>query len=321
MIMKNVLQEIKKHVKHGKYVLAVSGGRDSIALANACVELKSSDSGYEFLVVHVEHGLRDEESYRDAKFVEKFCSNRKLPFQVKHVNVLERVKKYGESIEEAARKLRYDILFAVANEYGANRVITAHHANDQAETVLLRLIRGAGSKGLGAMHIDNGSVLRPLLGCTREEIECYCKDNNLQWVDDSSNENVEFSRNFLRKEVFPLLKKLNSHVVNVLCQAAGHLQEDEDCLTGLANEYFDKMVKGNDLSVMEWEKIPLAIRKRVLRQWLLQFDCELSAVHIDAVDKMVLTGTSQKELALPGLTIRYAYHKLYVEKNKQHIRS
>lgn len=318
--MKNVFQEIKKYIIPGRYVLAVSGGIDSIALAHACANLQKKNSEYKFYVVHIEHGLREKESQRDADFVKQFCNEYNLQCKIEHVNVFERVKCLGESVEDAARKLRYGVLFKAMQDFVAMRVLTAHHANDQAETLILRLVRGAGTKGLGAIHRDNGKILRPLLDCTRNDIDKYSKENNLQWVEDSSNNNIYFSRNYIRKEVLPLLQKLNPNIVETLNCTAKRLQEDEMFLKAVADKVALDRIKDKFLLTNDWQKLQPSVRKKIICKWLMQFGCQYDAVHIEMIDKIILRGVSNKKLALPGVTIKYKYHKLFIEQKVCHFR-
>lgn len=318
--MRNFLGEFRKYIAPGRYLLAVSGGADSIALTDLAVRVMQENFKYEFLVAHVEHGLRGGESVRDAQFVENFCRSRGLQFFLEHVDVPVRAQMLGQSIEQAARDLRYQVLFQTAQKAGAKRIITAHHANDQAETVLLRLVRGAGLRGLGAMHRDNGMILRPLLGCTHDELTGYCRSRGLQWVEDSSNEDLEYTRNFVRRQVMPLLERINPSCVITLCQTAMLLQEDEQTLSDLAKESVTKRVRGMEMNTANWSLLAPGVRKRVIRSWLYQIGCEPTAIHTEAVDRLIITGTSQKMLALPGLTVKYAYHKVYAERTVEHKR-
>jgi len=318
--MKKLIEEIRKYVVPGKYVIAFSGGSDSVALTFGCAQLQKSDDSYAFMAGHIEHGLRGEEAERDAEFAQTFCQQIGMDCKVVHVDVPSRIKLTGESIEDAARTLRYRALMNMSTSFCAKRILTAHHANDQAETILFRLVRGAGMRGLGAMHQDNGFVLRPLLGFTKIELEEICKRENLLWVEDSSNNDVEYSRNYIRKEVFPLLEKLNPNIVGNMCQCAKILQEDEDALSAWADKFAKKWIQGNELQTADWHLMPLAVRKRIIRSWLYRLGCEPSMTHTEAVDKLILTGTSNKELALPGLTVRYAYHKVHGERIVKHIR-
>ena len=248
------------------------------------------------------------------------------PLQVFTYDCNKIAEDFNITSEEAGRKVRYEAYDHVANilsqKYPKEKVkiATAHNANDQAETVLLRLVRGSGGKGLGAMHQDTGKILRPLLDCSREEIENYCQERKLQWVNDSTNDDIEFSRNFVRKKIFPCLEKLNPNFVGVICQTAKHLQNDEKILDNMSENILINLLEIDKLKTKNWQNLFPAIRTRILQKWLIKFGCMVNATHIEALDKLILNGTSKKELALPGLTIKYAYHKLYVEKNKKHIR-
>ena len=318
--MRNFLGEFRKYIAPGRYLLAVSGGVDSIALADIAGQVMQENPKYEFVVAHVEHGIRGEESLRDARFVEEFCRQRRLQFCLEHVDVPARAQMLGQSIEQAARDLRYQVLFRLAQKVMAKRIITAHHANDQAETMLLRLVRGSGLRGLGAMHRDNGMVVRPLLSCTHEELVNYCRSRDLKWVDDSSNDDIEYTRNFIRRQLVPLLERINPSCVTILCQTAMLLQEDEQILSDLAKESALKRIRGTEMNTANWSLLAPAVRKRIIRSWLYQLGCEPTAVHTEAVDRLIITGTSQKSLALPGVTVKYAYHKVYAEQDVQHAR-
>lgn len=291
-----------------------------MALAVACLKLSMENPAYAFVAVHVNHGLRGAESDGDQAFVEAFCSACHLQCVVKKVDVATKVKVTGQSVEEAARELRYRALTEAAMQNMARKILTAHHANDQAETVLMRLIRGSGMKGLGAMRRDNGFVLRPLLDFTKAELEEYCRNNGVNWVEDSSNQDLDYSRNYLRQRLMPLLEKLNPHMVYQLCKLAESAQEDEEVLQELAEQLAKERFCGDQLNVQDWHMLPAAVCKRVIRKWLMQFGMEPNWAHTNAVHNLILTGTSNKEVALPGVTVKYAYHMIYALLNKQHIR-
>lgn len=140
------------------YVAAVSGGPDSLALAEGLYR-----AGFHFHVCHVEHGIRGRASLEDARFVETYCRERDIPFRCVHVQALEKARAEGLSPEDAARRLRYDALRRYARETGADYILTAHQKDDQAETFLLRLLRGAGTLGLAGMRFRRDGILRPLL--------------------------------------------------------------------------------------------------------------------------------------------------------------
>lgn len=318
--MDRLVSALQECLSPDRYVLAFSGGADSVALTLAALELHKLNSSYDFVAVHVEHGLRGEESLRDMEFVETFCKDHDLSCVVKRVDVPARVQLTGDSVEKAARDLRYRALLNVTVHYAAKKIVTAHHANDQAETILLHLVRGSGLRGLGGMHKESSLVVRPFLGFAKQELVEYCRAHGATWVEDSSNSDTEFSRNYLRSEVVPLLEKLNPALVQNLCQTALSLQEDEELLEDFAENVLKKRVEGDVLRTDDWSKLPLAVRKRVIKLWLQKYYAEPNWTHISNVDKLIINGTSNKELALPGITVVYAYRKLFVVRSAQHVR-
>lgn len=311
---------LKECLHPGKYVVAFSGGSDSVALVSAAVELHKLNASYDFVAVHVEHGLRGDEGLRDMEFAQSFCHARGLTCHVKRVDVPARVRLTGDSVEQAARDLRYRALLDVAIREGAKKIITAHHANDQAETLLLHLVRGSGLKGLGGMQRETPLVLRPFLGFSKQELMEYCRSKGAVWVEDGSNNDIEYSRNYVRQEVMPLLLKLNPMVVQNLCQTAKTLQEDEAVLNEVAEKVLQQRAAGDELATEDWAVMPAAVRKRVIKLWLMKYRVEPSWTHISNLDRLITNGTSNKELALPGVTVKYAYRKIIVSRNVQHIR-
>ncbi len=172
------------------------------------------------VVVHVNHHLRGRASLRDERFVRAFCRQRGLPVVVLKAPVLK-----SGNIQTGARRLRYAALTAVAQHVGAPVVLTAHHANDQAETVILHLMRGSGPIALSGIPEQRAlakgvSLLRPMLGMTRPQIDRYIHDARLRFVTDCSNRSLRYTRNWIRKKVIPLLETQNPRVVEALCIVA-----------------------------------------------------------------------------------------------------
>ena len=185
-------------------VLAVSGGVDSMVLLHSLHSL-SPEIGISIHVAHLDHGIR-ENSRRDAEFVKKVCEDMGVPFTIERIEVR---KERGESLEEAARRVRYSFLERVRKETKADLIATAHHKDDLAETVLYRIVRGTGIRGLVGMRPKDGHLIRPLLIFTREEIEEYARKNGIDFVTDETNFDRRYARNFIRHEVIPILKELN----------------------------------------------------------------------------------------------------------------
>ena len=220
-VVKKVYNALKQYIPQGgSLLLAVSGGADSMALADGVVQLV--EEGYcKASVLHVEHGLRGEEALADAELVRKFCEAKGLAFTCVHVDVNAYAESNKLSTEEAARKLRYAALEEKARELEADFILTAHHSDDQAETVLLKLLRGSGTEGLSGMQVRSGKILRPLLHLTREHLENYCALQNINYCYDSSNDDLHYTRNKIRRELLPYLEKnFNPAIKKAVVQSA-----------------------------------------------------------------------------------------------------
>ena len=205
---KKILETIRKEglIKEGDSVVAgFSGGADSLCLLLVLWELKPLLK-CSIKAVHVNHCLRGTEALRDQEFCRAVCEERGIPFEAVSVDVNGLVEKEGLSVEEAARKLRYEALSAKAGE---GLIAAAHHADDQAETILLNMVRGTGLKGLKGMSYKRDNIIRPLLSARREEIEAYLKEKGLSWMTDSTNLSEDYSRNKMRLTVLPCLKEIN----------------------------------------------------------------------------------------------------------------
>ena len=320
-VVKKVYNALKEYIPQGgSLLLAVSGGADSMALADGVLQL--INEGYcSAHVLHVEHGLRGEEALADAELVRRFCEEKGLAFTCVHVDVNAYAQGNKLSTEEAARKLRYSALEEKAQELNADFILTAHHSDDQAETVLLKLLRGAGTEGLSGMQVRSGKILRPLLHLTREHLENYCALQNINYCYDSSNDDLHYTRNKIRRELLPYLEKnFNPAIKKAVVQSAGILQEDDACLNQMAQGKFQSLAKCTDegvvLNVRKWQEVPAALRKRILRQaYFLAGGKELGYRHTDALDVLCLRKTSGKYLQLPqkmqafyhrgSLTIKY----------------
>lgn len=313
-------QELKQHLQQGSgYVLAVSGGADSLALAHVAAGMKDL---YSFTVCHVEHGIRGQEALADAALVQDFCQSVQLPFFCCHVDVPHEAQKCGMSLEEAARKLRYAALNNLMEQLQAKAILTAHHRDDQAETVLLKLLRGAGLEGLGAMQLEHDKIIRPWLGVSRAELEEYCHMNNLVYCCDSTNNDARYTRNRVRLELLPYLKRaFNPNIVESLARTANLLQEDADCLEHLTEQYYQEAVvsRSHDRIIIRAEvllKLPAALRKRILRRAFFALGGkELSYERTEALELLCLRGTGGKLLQLPqGRTAFYKKKMLVLSK-------
>lgn len=289
----------------GRHVLAVSGGADSLALADAAAELMQQGR-CSLLVCHVEHGIRGQESLDDAALTENFCRARKLPFVCVRADVPQAAAAEGLSLEDAARKLRYKALYETASGFGADYVVTAHHRDDQAETVLLKLLRGAGPDGLSAMRTREGRLLRPLLGFTRGELEEYCRLRGIEFCLDSTNDDLSYTRNRIRRLLLPFLEKnFNPSVRETLVRTAALLRRDSDCLEQLAEEEYrgcaQAIPEGLAFEAGRLRRLPAALRTRIIRKAYFSLGGqELSHERTEAVEDMLIRGSGNKTVQLPG---------------------
>ncbi|HEY4379632.1 MAG TPA: tRNA lysidine(34) synthetase TilS [Acidobacteriaceae bacterium] len=222
---------------------AVSGGSDSVALLlllHAANGLPRNSLGVGLSAVHVHHGLRGEEADGDLAFVQELCLRLEIPLHVHHASVRERVARsrdagQPETIEEAARALRYEVFGGLIAEGHADSVLTAHTLDDQAETVLMKLLRGAWTEGLSGIHpvVETGTaarpgkILRPLLGVRRSELEDHLRRNGQAWRTDSSNVDEAFTRNRIRHSVLPVLREVNPALDQALANLAELAREEE----------------------------------------------------------------------------------------------
>lgn len=311
-----------------KVVVATSGGADSMALLVLLkgLAIEKSKLNLEILAVHVQHHIRGQEAENDALFVEEFCKKQEIPFYRVDVEAVSLAKKEKLSLEDAARRLRYKALEEVRIETGASCIVTAHHRDDQAETVLLNLLRGASAKGLRGMQIKNGFVLRPILFMSRSEIEELCEKEKINYCFDSTNNDITYKRNKVRKILLPLLEEFNPQIKKSLAQTAQLLSEDEACLTNLAECFVKRNFEGNSgesiLELKEFYSLDKAIASRVVKIVLYKNKIKsmLTKKHIDAVLKLIKTRETGKNLNLPSLNLSYAYDKLYIVSNKARIK-
>jgi tRNA(Ile)-lysidine synthase len=265
--------------------VAFSGGLDSCVLLHALCALRKELS-WRFGAVHVDHGLQPA-SAGWARHAEKFCEDLNVPCVVERIDITDtEIREQG--LEAAARQVRYACL---ARHVGAGEVLlTAHHVDDQAETVLLQLLRGSGTHGLAAMPeiapFSSGRLARPLLGYTRAQLVDYAEREKLQWVDDPSNRDPRFSRNYLRHQVFPLLDARWPGAARQIARAAALSAEAAGLLDAVAEADWQACRAGNPsaLSVTALRQLPLPRQRNLVRYWLRRQGFQApSALHLDHI--------------------------------------
>ncbi|MFR2301415.1 MAG: tRNA lysidine(34) synthetase TilS, partial [Clostridium paraputrificum] len=315
-ILENELLQEKE-----KVVVGVSGGPDSICLLEVLYRLKSQLE-IELVVAHINHMLRGEEANEDEKYVNNFCMERGIEVYSKRININEFAKEQRMSTETAGREARYEFFREVMKKTNSNKIATAHNANDQVETIFMRIMRGTGLEGLTGIPVKRDSIyIRPILFLQREEIEWYCEKNNLNPRIDKSNMERDYSRNKIRLDIIPYMKEnFNSDVVKVINRMADTLKEDNELIESVIDEFFFKYCKVEKNYIIIRSDIvdcKSVIINRVIRRAtsiISGSGYNIEAKHIVGVKKLLQLGTN-KRVDLPnGLYAENVYGDIYIRK-------
>ena len=267
-----------------KVIIAVSGGPDSMSILNYLYENKE-DYKIEIIVCHVNHGIR-ENANLDEEYVKKYCEDRNIMLFIKHEDVVSLAKKSKRGLEETGRIVRYNFFEEIANSEKANKIIVAHNKNDNAETIIMNAIRGSGLSGLKGIEEKRGKYIRPLINCSREEIEEYCREEKLNPRHDESNDDNTYTRNKIRNIVIPYIKdEFNPNIVDTLKRLSDIIKEDEEYLEQKTEESFER------LASREGEKISFVVRDfnnedRVIQKRLIQKAIKEVAGSLNEIDKI-----------------------------------
>lgn len=287
-------------------VAACSGGADSMALVQWLLELRDRWS-LRLCVAHFEHGIRGEASVEDAEFVRCWCADRGIAFRMAAASVPREAKRWGISLETAAREMRYGFLEGLRRELGYDVIATAHHGDDQAETVLMRILRGSGVDGLAAMSPRSGNLIRPFLSVGKQELEGFCRVRGVAFCHDGTNDLPECSRNRLRLELLPYLEKeYNPKLSEALCRLARLAGEQREYMEEQASRIFPEAVRerdGLELSQGFLCRQPMALQRVLLRMFLRKRGVESRGwgfEHFDGLRDLVEHGTTGNRRELPG---------------------
>ncbi|MGI5849408.1 MAG: tRNA lysidine(34) synthetase TilS [Christensenellales bacterium] len=304
---------IKKADKVGA---AVSGGGDSMALLHCLCNLRQ-EMNIIIIVYHMEHGIRGESSAQDMAFVIKECEKRNVPCVVERADIPALAAKEGISIEAAARMARYQFL----DSQDADYIATAHHMDDMAETVVMNLTRGSGLAGLCGIPEARGRYIRPLLDFSKQEIEEYLRQHNITYVQDETNDDISYTRNFIRKEILPRMKEINGSASANIARTAKLLAEDEEALMDIAQKAncIDLALDGAYIDLKKLSEQKTAIKKRIIRLAISQkFGLtDIENVHVQSVMELAQKAKTAKRVDLgDGVYAAVVYDKLMIGKNK-----
>lgn len=330
MLEKTVLETIKKYNlinENDKIVIGVSGGPDSISLLTVLNKLKDK-LNFKIYVAHINHSIRVEAD-EETEYVKNFCKNLNIECYVKKVDVIaeSNIRKVGT--EEAGRKVRYDFFDEVAKKVGANKIATAHNSNDNAETVLMNIMRGTGTSGLkGIEPIRDGKFIRPLIECERKDIEKYCEENKLNpRIDKSNFENV-YTRNKIRNILIPEIKEMfNSNIIDALNKLSVVARNENDFIQKYAEKTMEeeliisKDMENNKLilDLKKFNKLDDVIKNRIVLlgiKNILGGTQGIEKIHVDDVVKLCQNNIGNKFLT-PNKNIKISVgkNKIVFEKN------
>ena len=310
-------------------VLAVSGGADSVCMTHLFNSLKKEMSLH-LHMAHFDHNLRGDESRRDAMFSRNLAESMHIPFTLGTGNVMELAESRGLSVQEAARVLRYNFLEKVRKDTGSDFIATAHNADDQAEEVLLRLIRGTSLRGLcGVPWKRDATVIRPMLGVYGDDIRGFLKDSGIDYVEDSSNSSRKYLRNRVRLDLIPFIREnFNPAITEALNRTASLLSDDMDFIEAEASEAFEQCLEpdsagASKITALNIERLVLfhpAIRRRIYRlaiERVQGLDGNLTSAHLFAIDRLILAELPSGDISLPGMMhARRSYNLLQIIKDE-----
>jgi tRNA(Ile)-lysidine synthase len=307
-------RKLKLPTSKANIVIAVSGGADSTALLLAIQELNNAGKlAISPIVAHLDHGLR-EASKKDARWVSQLAKSLNVKVVIGRAKVGEQAEDNSDNLEQAAREARYDFLERTAKRYKSEFVLTGHTMDDQAETVLLRLMRGSSGLGLSGMQsrrsISKDSqvqLVRPILWARRNQTEDYCHQSKIEFLHDEMNHDERFARVKVRNHLLPLMQSFNNRIVEAISRTATLLTEDVAILTDNADALLeaaqDSETEPGSLNVEVLARAPSALRRRALQHWISRRrgnSRRIEMVHLTAVERLLEGEKGGKVIELPN---------------------
>lgn len=326
MLEERVIKNVYKHKlikKDDNIILGLSGGPDSMVLLHILLYVRERIS-FNLVVAHINHGVRGEEALKDEKFTEKVAKELGLDFFSTKADMIGLAKEKNISEEEAGREIRYGFFRKLIKELGHGKIAVAHNRNDQAETLLMRIMRGTGIDGLSGMSFKSDDIIRPILDINRWEIEKYVEDNSIETVVDKTNLETIYSRNKVRLELIPYIKEnFNPNIIDTLFRLSENAKLDSSFLEEWSGKVYKSISKEKSASVvmksdlfMEEDK---AVKNRIIRKAIYNLIHTLQGieeVHISSVVDLFNKGETGKRIDLPhNLLAKVSYNNLIIEKD------
>jgi len=319
-----VLSTIKSHglIEDGDgIVIGVSGGPDSVCLLHVLF-LLSQQFNLKLYAAHINHMLRGKESDEDENYVRELCLKFGIPLFVERFDVARISKDKGVSTEEAGREIRYNFFYTVASKVGASKIAVAHNKNDQAETILMNIMRGSGLDGLKGIEYKRDMIIRPLLDIERKDIESYCREHQLNPRIDSTNLEGVYTRNKVRLDLIPHIDRLfKINITDSLCKMSNLIKDDLDFLADAASKSYEQCLERATkeeiiLNLEMLKRYHPAMQKRVARQAIKSLRGDLKSIgsiHIYDIVNLIREGKTGSEIHLPnGIKADISYGSLRV---------
>jgi len=307
-LLKKAKRIIKKHsmlAEKERVLIGLSGGPDSVCLLHVLHKLKDNFK-LDLHALYIDHGLRPEEVPSEIRFCENLCENLTVPFITKSINVKSYAESRGMNRQEAARELRYMVFEETAYMINAQRIALGHTADDQAETLLMRLFRGSGPTGLSAIPPIRGIIIRPLIEIERREIERFLEEEQIDFIVDSSNLRKDYLRNKIRSSLIPMLKEYNPAIIDTLSRTATIFREENKYLDIIVAKTMMRLVSRKTDARIEFFLSPVEVMDKVLLRRVLRKAIEetkglrgISFTHIEDIIDLIKSGKAGDRIYLP----------------------
>lgn len=328
MLEEKVLQTVKKFDMisfNDRILIGISGGPDSVTLLNILLSFKKRYN-LSFFIAHLDHMLRGKESDEDVSFVKNLAQELGLPCEIRSCNLTKITRKEHLTLEEAGRKYRYKFFLEAARKFKTNKIALGHNADDQVETVLMRFLRGSGLEGLMGIPPVRGKIIRPLIECSRTEIEEHCKENKIEYRVDSSNKEVVYFRNKIRLELLPLLSKsYNKNIKDIMLRLRSIISEVSAYLNQETELFFKEVVRRESpemviIDLKKFTSLPLALKRRIIRKSIEVVKGNLYSIsfrHSNEILKLTEHQLGEKDIYLPdNLMAKKIYNKIMIYKKR-----
>lgn len=313
--VRHTVLENKLIDKNDSIVVALSGGPDSVCLLHILKRL-SEEMDLKVYAAHINHQIRGLDAHLDALYVSNLCEKMEIPCFIRSIDVPEYCRENKLGIEDGARKLRYEVFEEIKNRLDIDKVAIGHNQNDQAETILMRIMRGTGLHGLrGIEYKREDNIIRPILDLTRDEIERYCEENNLNPRIDSTNLEDIYSRNKIRLRILPYMRdEFNTNVIEAIVRMSANLKVDSDFIQGVVSKAYEESIKkyedGVYIFVESIKPMHEAIKSRIVMQAIKDVAGSTNLIdkkHIEEVLKLSFDEKNGKKINLPKGLFAYRF--------------